>query len=96
MHRVVGRRLVLPGVVVASVVALASLPAIAAGAEPSALAQVVPKKATRTDANRCISELKRAMGRQRIRPERDSYQRAIDLCKKTGDLSAAKALVGAQ
>jgi hypothetical protein len=96
MHRSVGRRLVLLGLIGAAFVAFAGRQAGAAGAEPSALAQVVPKKTSRMDANRCISELKRAMGQQRIRPQRDPYQRAIDLCKKTGDLAAAKAAVGAK
>jgi hypothetical protein len=96
MHRYVGRRFVLLGLVVAVVAAFIGLPTGAAGADPSALAQAVPKKTNPMDANRCISELKKAMGRQRIRPERDPYQRAIDLCKKTGDLAAAKAAVGAK
>lgn len=96
MHRCVGRRLVLLGLVMAIIVAFVGPPAVAAGADSTTLVQVVPKKTTRMDAHRCISKLKKAMSEQRIRPERDPYQRAIDLCKKTGDLAAAKAAVGAK
>lgn len=97
MHRPFGRRRALLVLVVAVVAAFAGRPAGAAGANPVVLAQqAAPKKTTRLDANRCISELKKAMGQQRIRPERDPYQRAIDICKQTGDLAAAKAAVGAK
>ena len=44
----------------------------------------------------CVSDLKRAMAQQRIPPKRETYQAAIDICRDTGDLAAAKQAVGAK
>lgn len=50
----------------------------------------------RPTPQQCISDLKRAMAQQRIPPKRDTYQEAIDICRDTGDLAAAKKVVGAK
>lgn len=50
----------------------------------------------RPTPQQCVSDLKRAMAQQRIPPKRESYQEAIDICRDTGDLAAAKKAVGAK
>jgi hypothetical protein len=92
MHTQVSRRLVL--LLVAAFAFFAPPPAFAREMATS-LAQAAPK-AKAADANRCISELKKAMSAQRIPPRKEPYEQAIDICKKTGDLDAAKAAVGAK
>ena len=50
----------------------------------------------RPTPQQCVSDLKRAMAQQRIPPKRETYQEAIDICRDTGDLAAAKKVVGAK
>jgi hypothetical protein len=92
MHTPIGRRLVL---LLMAAFVIYGTPEGVARAAADVLAQAAPK-AKAADANRCISELKRAMSEQRIPPRKEPYEQAIEICKKTGNLNAAKAAVGAK